>query len=180
MVLLAILHFNTWALSLAIARLNRQCRLLFLLLYLDGKKKSLVNALHNFCSHNPHFLGILCVASDWFQRTDMSHWYIGESDVITLYCQPGQRLSELFLSFNTNQKPHIKSLKIGNFENKNYKGHSPDRFSSHLNIRKKKLSGYTGLCNCSIRGTLVLQQMITIHTGRVQQCSVRQVVAIDW
>ena len=29
------------------------------------KEKGLVNALYNFCSQNPHFLGILCVASDW-------------------------------------------------------------------------------------------------------------------
>ena len=37
---------------------------------------------------------------------------LGESDVITLYCQPGQRLHKPFLSFNTIQKPRIKSLGI--------------------------------------------------------------------
>ena len=37
----------------------------------------------------------------------------GESDIITLYCQPDERLRELFVSFNTNQKPRIKSPKVG-------------------------------------------------------------------
>ena len=31
-----------------------------------------------------------------------------------------------------------KSPKSGDFENKNYKGHSPDPFSSHSNIKEEK------------------------------------------
>ena len=64
---------------------------------------------------------------------------IGESDVITLCCQPFQTLRDLFLSFNTNQKPHIKSPKSGDFENKNYIGRSPDPFSSRPNIKEEKV-----------------------------------------
>ena len=63
---------------------------------------------------------------------------IGESDVITLYCQPFQRICDLFLSFNTNQKPRIKSPKSGNFENKFYIGRSPDPLSSRPNIKEEK------------------------------------------
>ena len=63
---------------------------------------------------------------------------IGESDVITLCCQPDQRLRDLFLPFNTNQKPRIKSPKSGDFENKNYIGHLPDPFSSRPNIKEEK------------------------------------------
>ena len=57
---------------------------------------------------------------------------------ITLYCQPIQRLRDLFLSFYTNQKPRIKSPKSGDFENKNYIGHSPDPFSSRPNAKEGK------------------------------------------
>ena len=63
---------------------------------------------------------------------------IGESDVITLCCQPFQRLRDLSLSFNTNQKPRIKYPKSGDFENKNYIGRSPDPFSSRPNIKEEK------------------------------------------
>ena len=63
---------------------------------------------------------------------------IGESDVITLYCQPSLRLRKPFLSFNTNQKPRIKSPKSGAFENKNYIERSPDPFSSRPNIKEEK------------------------------------------
>ena len=64
---------------------------------------------------------------------------IGESDVITLYCLPGQRLRESFLSFtNINQKPRIKSHESGDFENKNFIGCSPDPFSSRPNITEEK------------------------------------------
>ena len=69
---------------------------------------------------------------------------IGESDVITLYCKPGQRLHDLFLSFNTNQKPGIKSQKS---ENKNYIGHLPDPFSYHPNIKEEKA---VWLCETSV------------------------------
>ena len=64
---------------------------------------------------------------------------IGESDVITLYCQPFQRICDLFLSFNTNQKPRIKSPKSGDFENKIYIGRSPDPFSSRPNTKEEKV-----------------------------------------
>ena len=70
---------------------------------------------------------------------------IGESDVITLYCQTFQRLRDLFLSFNINQKPRIKSPKSGDFENKNYIGRSPDPFSSRSNAKEEKWSGYARL-----------------------------------
>ena len=63
---------------------------------------------------------------------------IGEGDIITLYCQPSQRLRKPFLSFNTNQKPHIKSPKCGDFENKNYIGCSPDAFSFRPNMKEEK------------------------------------------
>ena len=63
---------------------------------------------------------------------------IGESDVITLYCQPGQRLCDLLLSFSTNEEPHIKSPISGDFENKNYTGRSPDPFSFHPSIKEEK------------------------------------------
>ena len=63
---------------------------------------------------------------------------IGESDVITLYCQPFQRLCDLYLSFNTNQKPRIKSPKSGDLENKNYVGRSPDPFPSRPKAKEGK------------------------------------------
>ena len=69
---------------------------------------------------------------------DRKGWLIGESDVITLYCQPIQRLCNLFLSLYTNQKPRIKSPKSGDFENKNYIGHSPDPFLSRPNAKEGK------------------------------------------
>ena len=47
-------------------------------------------------------------------------------------------INEPFLSFNTDQKPRIKSPKSGNFENKNYIGRSPDPFSSRPNIKEEK------------------------------------------
>ena len=47
-------------------------------------------------------------------------------------------INEPFLSFNTNQKPLIKSPKSGDFENKNCIGHSPDPFSSCPNIKEEK------------------------------------------
>ena len=87
---------------------------------------------------------------------------IGESDVITLYCQPFQRICDLYLSFNTNQKPHIKSPKSGDFENKFYIGRSPDPFCSRPNIKEEKavwlretsrMSGSRGTClDCMLRG----------------------------
>ena len=49
----------------------------------------------------------------------------GESDGNHLY---NQRLPEPFLSFNTKQKPHIKSPKSRALYNKNYIGQSPDLF----------------------------------------------------
>ena len=57
---------------------------------------------------------------------DRKDLLIGESDVITLYCQAGQRLHDLLLSFNTNQKLCIKTPKSR--VNKNYIGHLPDPF----------------------------------------------------
>ena len=48
-------------------------------------------------------------------------------------------INEPFLSFNTNQKPRIKSPKSGDFENKNYIGCSPDPFSSRPNIKEEKV-----------------------------------------
>ena len=48
-------------------------------------------------------------------------------------------INKTFLSFNTNQKPHIKSLKSGDFENKNYTRRSPDPFSSRPNIKEEKM-----------------------------------------
>ena len=62
---------------------------------------------------------------------------IGESDVITMCGQPFQRLRDLFLSFNTNQKLRIKSP--GDFESKNYIGRSPDPFSSRPNKKEEKV-----------------------------------------
>ena len=64
---------------------------------------------------------------------------IGESDVITLYCQPSKKPRDLFVPFNTNQKPLIKSPKSGDFENKNCIGRSPDPFSSRPNIKEEKV-----------------------------------------
>ena len=48
------------------------------------------------------------------------------------------KVTRSFLSFNTNQKPRIKSPKSGDFENKNYIGRSPDPFSSCPNIKEEK------------------------------------------
>ena len=69
---------------------------------------------------------------------DRKRSLIGESDVITLYCQLSQRLHKPFLSFNTNQKLGIKSPKSGDFENKNYIERSPDPFPSRPNIKQEK------------------------------------------
>ena len=46
-------------------------------------------------------------------------------------------INEPFLSFNTNQKPRIKSPKSGDLQNKNYIGHSPDPIFSRPNIKEK-------------------------------------------
>ena len=85
---------------------------------------------------------------------------IGESDVITLYCQPFQRICDFFLSFNTNQKPRIKSPKSGDFENKIYIGRSPDPFSSRPNIKEEKavwLRETTNITNCYVIVNLVYE-----------------------
>ena len=47
-------------------------------------------------------------------------------------------INEPFLSFNTKQKPHIKSPKSGDFGNKIYIGRSPDPFSSRPNKKEEK------------------------------------------
>ena len=62
-------------------------------------------------------------------------------DVMTLYCQPGQRLSKFFLSFNTNQKPCIKSPKSGT---KIIQGVYQTLLASCPNIKEKQ-SGYARL-----------------------------------
>ena len=72
----------------------------------------------------------------WLMLKDRKGSLIGDSDVITLYCQPGQRLHEPFLSFNTNQKPCIKSTKRRDFEHKTYVEYSPD-----LSKYKRRKSG---------------------------------------
>ena len=46
-------------------------------------------------------------------------------------------INERLLSFNTNQKPRIKSPKRGDLQNKNYIGHSPDPIFSRPNIKEK-------------------------------------------
>ena len=46
-------------------------------------------------------------------------------------------INEPFLSFNTNQKPRIKSPKSGDLQNKNYIGRSPDPIFSRPNIKEK-------------------------------------------
>ena len=109
-------------------------RTTFLLLHSDGKKKGLVNALYNFCSQTLHFWGfyvwLLNGVKGQKRLVDRWEW--------CNHCQPGQRLHDLFLSFNTNQKPNIKSPKSGDFESKNYTGCSPDPSSSRPNIKEEK------------------------------------------
>ena len=87
-------------------------------------------------STSPLFGDFMCGL--WLVLKDRKNLLIGESDVITLYCQPSQRLHELFLYFNTNQKPHIKSINSRDFKNKKYLGLSPDPFSSCPNIKEEK------------------------------------------
>ena len=118
----------------------------FLLFCLDGKEKGLVNALYNFCSQNLYFLGIFIFMHDfWLVLKDRKGSLIGDSGVIILYCQAGQRLCELFLSFNTNQKSHIKSPKMWVFWEQKFYRVFTIPFSSHLNTKEEKQSGYTRL-----------------------------------
>ena len=86
---------------------------------------------------------------------------IGEGDIITLYCQPSQRLRKPFLSFNTNQKPRIKSPKCGDFENK--KGVHQMLFLSVQIWKKKKQCG----CARLRRPLIILQGVIACSIGLV-------------
>ena len=87
----------------------------------------------------------------WLVLKDRKGSLIGESDVITLYCQPDQRLHNLFLSFNANQKPCIKSPKVGIWEQNMYRAVTRSFFflSKYNKRRKSGLAtwDYTGRVN---------------------------------
>ena len=81
-------------------------------------------------------------------------------------------INESFLSFNTNQKPHIKSPKSGDLQNKNYIGHSPDPIFSRPNIKEKIVVWLRETSQASIKTLTAVTEISVIYCDTTWMCQV--------
>ena len=127
-----------------------------------------------FCSTNPYFLGILFVILDWCQDKKGSligdtSFIANESDWLYRMIASLSPINEPFLSFNTNQKPCINSLKSGDLQNKQlYRAFTRLFFLPSKYKRRKRdlaMGYYQTLGTCQVVLCIMQLHSVEGHAG---------------